>query len=74
MSRWTLKCENCSFPFTHSMIDDSGAVNFLEPAKPEFPEGGSELECPNCGHKDTYQRTDLMYSAQNFGRSLFGSN
>ena len=74
MSRWTLKCENCSFPFTHSMIDDSGALNFLEPAKPEFPEGGSELECSNCGHKDTYQRTDLMYSAQNFGRSLFGSN
>ena len=61
MPRWTLQCENCKFVFTHSMIDDSGALNFFEPPKPEFAEGGSELECPNCGHKATYQRTELSY-------------
>jgi hypothetical protein len=63
MPRWTLKCDNCDFEFTHSMIQDTGVVNFFLPPKPEFPEGGSELECPNCGYKDTYQRTDLIYNA-----------
>jgi hypothetical protein len=43
------------------MIADSGVANFFQPAKPEFPEEGAELECPNCGHKDTYQRTKLAY-------------
>jgi len=51
MVRWTLKCENCGFPFTHSLIDDSSAPNFFLPEKPDFPVGGSELECPNCGHE-----------------------
>jgi rubredoxin len=63
MPRWTLKCDNCNFEFTHSLIEDSGLVSFLEPSKPEFPEGGSELECPNCRHKDTFQRTELTYHA-----------
>ena len=61
MPRWTLRCDICDFRFTHSVIDDSRITNFMEPAKPEFPEGGSELECPNCGHKGTYQRTELAY-------------
>jgi hypothetical protein len=43
------------------MIEDSGVANFFQPPKPEFPEGGTELECPNCGSKDTYQRHDLAY-------------
>jgi rubredoxin len=63
MARWTLPCENCNFEFTHSMIGKSGAANFLEPPKPEFPDGGAELECPNCGHKDTYQRIELAYQS-----------
>jgi DNA-directed RNA polymerase subunit RPC12/RpoP len=29
--------------------------------QPSFPEGGRKFECPNCGHKATYQRTDLNY-------------
>jgi len=63
MARWTLKCKNCSFPFTHSQIDDSSASSFFLPEKPDFAVGGSEFECPNCGHQATYQRTDLMYQA-----------
>jgi rubredoxin len=63
MARWTLKCENCGFPFTHSQTDDSSAPNFFLPEKPDFPAGGSEFECPNCGHESTYQRTDLVYQA-----------
>jgi hypothetical protein len=42
------------------MIEDT-TLNFFEPPKPDFPEDGAELECPNCGNKDTYQRTDLIY-------------
>jgi len=61
MARWTLRCDNCSFEFTHSMIEDSGVANFFHPPKPEFPDGGAELECPNCGSKDTYQRHELAY-------------
>jgi predicted RNA-binding Zn-ribbon protein involved in translation (DUF1610 family) len=63
MARWTLKCENCGFPFPHTLIDDSSAPNYFLPEKPDFPVGGSELECPNCGHEATYQRTDLVYQA-----------
>ena len=61
MARWTLRCDNCNFDFTHSMIEDSGVANFFQPTKPEFPDGGTELECPNCGHKGTYQRHELAY-------------
>jgi rubredoxin len=45
------------------MIEEGGLVSFFEPSKPDFPEGGSELECPNCGHKDTFLRTELTYRA-----------
>jgi hypothetical protein len=43
------------------MIEDTWKATFFEVAKPDFPEGGAELECPNCGNKDTYQRTELIY-------------
>jgi hypothetical protein len=36
MARWTLKCENCGFPFTHSQIDDSSAPNFFLPESQTF--------------------------------------
>jgi rubredoxin len=61
MPRWALQCDNCNFVFTHSTIADAGALDFFLPEKPEFPGGGSALECPNCGHKDTYQRHELVY-------------
>jgi rubredoxin len=63
MARWTLRCDNCNFEFTHSMIDQASAIDFFEPSKPEFPEDGAELECPNCGSKDTYQRHELAYQS-----------
>jgi DNA-directed RNA polymerase subunit RPC12/RpoP len=63
MPRWELECANCKNKFTHSTIDDTGMLNYFLPLKPPFPSGGSEFECPNCGHKSTYQRTDLIYRA-----------
>jgi hypothetical protein len=62
MPKWVLKCDNCGSEFTHSMITDQGAESFYLPEKPDLGES-TELECPHCGNKDTYGRTDLMYRA-----------
>jgi hypothetical protein len=48
--------DNCDFEFTHSMIEDSGVTNFFGAAETGFLDGGAELECPNCGRKDSYRR------------------
>jgi hypothetical protein len=42
------------------MIADTLA-NFYFPTRPDFPDGGSELDCPHCGTKSTYKREDLIY-------------
>ena len=44
-------------PFCHRCHNDG----CFSPAKPDFPEGGSEFQYPKCGKTATYQRTDLMY-------------
>jgi hypothetical protein len=62
MASWMLECSNCGLPFQHSVIDAT-TMNFFFPVKPEFPAGGSELQCPNCEKNATYQRTDLIYRA-----------
>ena len=63
MPSWVLHCIHCKSEFTHSLIDDMKMLSYMFPAKPEFPPAGAELECPNCGLKATYQRTDLTYRA-----------
>jgi DNA-directed RNA polymerase subunit RPC12/RpoP len=62
MAIWQLECVNCNKTFEHSIVDESGLAMFFPP-KPEFPEGGSELQCPHCGHKAKYQRYQLTYQA-----------
>jgi len=62
MPRWTWTCKNCNFPFTHTYIVESNVFHYMEPAKPEIPYGGEEHECPNCGHKAVYHRTELTYA------------
>ena len=61
MPKWVLKCDNCNSEFTHSMITDQSAENYFLPQKPVI--GDAELECPHCGYKYTYDRSDLMYRA-----------
>jgi DNA-directed RNA polymerase subunit RPC12/RpoP len=61
MASWALPCSNCEAPFTHSQIAESNVFHYLEPAKPEFPPEGEEHQCPNCGYKAKYHRTDLIY-------------
>jgi hypothetical protein len=43
------------------MISDQGAENYFLPQKPAF--ANAEFACPNCGNKDTYEHTDLLYRA-----------
>jgi hypothetical protein len=63
MASWVLDCAKCELKFTHSMIEDAGLVSYFLTPKPQFPPGGSEFACPNCGYKAMYQRTDLKYLA-----------
>lgn len=63
MASWNLSCKNCQKSFVHSSIEVKEMSDYFLPEKPEFPEGGSDIECPNCGHVANYQRNDLTYSA-----------
>ena len=64
MPYWVLNCPHCRKDFNHSEID-GGKKHFglcALPAKPEFPEGGSWLECLNCKQTSLFQRFQLTYS------------
>jgi predicted RNA-binding Zn-ribbon protein involved in translation (DUF1610 family) len=60
MASWGITCVSCNKQFAQFDIEDTLENHFF-PAKPNFAEGGKEFECPNCGHKATYQRTELVY-------------
>ena len=60
MAAWGLRCVNCNQRLAQFAIEDT-LESYFFPEKPDFLEGGKEFECPNCGHKATYQRTDLVY-------------
>jgi DNA-directed RNA polymerase subunit RPC12/RpoP len=60
MAVWVLNCANCNQELTKCPIEDTLESYFL-PEKPDFPESGKEFECPNCGHKATYQRTNFVH-------------
>jgi DNA-directed RNA polymerase subunit RPC12/RpoP len=59
--RWVLICSNCGTEFTQSTIEATNFETFLYPPKPSVPEAGAEFECPKCGYKDFYDRTDLAF-------------
>ncbi len=65
MPHWFLNCSSCNKSFVHSAIavKRADSLDPFWPAKPAFPEGGSNLECPSCRKSATYQRYQLMYSA-----------
>jgi hypothetical protein len=63
MASWVLSCRNCKSELEYSKIADVGLANYFMPLKPEFPPHGIECECPNCGYKAFYQKTDIKYQA-----------
>jgi DNA-directed RNA polymerase subunit RPC12/RpoP len=60
MAAWGVTCLNCNRQFAQFNIEDD-LENLYLPVKPDLPKGGKELACPHCGHKATYQQTDLFY-------------
>jgi hypothetical protein len=64
MPTWVLRCSNCKLSFVHSKIPEAGLLNYLFPIRPEFPLGGSELKCPNCGKKATYDLIAVKHQGQ----------
>jgi uncharacterized C2H2 Zn-finger protein len=64
MARWVLDCPRCGKEFTHSKVEDKGfALGDWPEPKPEFPDGGQSLDCPNCQNTSLYQRHQLTYRA-----------
>jgi hypothetical protein len=61
MPNWMLSRPKCNRQFVHSAINAKTLESFFFSPKPNFPTGGSELTCPNCQHKTTYQRVELTY-------------
>jgi hypothetical protein len=62
LASWILVCSKQRIALHHSVID-AITMNYFLPAKPDFPEGGSEFQCPNCGRTATHKRTDPKYRA-----------
>jgi hypothetical protein len=64
MPQWVLNCQHCHKLFTCDEIDLASwaAYDPLWPPKPDFPEGGLRMACPNCKKGSTYQRYELMYT------------
>lgn len=64
MLHWVLKCPQCKIRFTHSEVhvDRKRYGLWMLPSKPEFHEGGSWIECPNCNTTSLFQRVQLDYA------------
>ena len=60
MERWVLNCEKCNVDIAHSEIEKVRDP-FMAFIKPEFPNGGLKINCPNCGETSIYQRYQLIY-------------
>jgi hypothetical protein len=61
MPTWVLTCRKCGSKFDYCKIDDADLQSHFFPAKPDFPAAGSDVRCPNCGFRRSYQRTNLTY-------------
>jgi hypothetical protein len=57
--KWVLSCKGCHAECVFAEIPDDTASYFF-PKKPQVPENFAH-KCKNCGHRGTYERTDLRY-------------
>ena len=64
MAHWVLRCPQCKVYFKHSEASAKQRYDlWVLPAKPEVPQGGSWLTCPNCKETSLFQRFHLIYAA-----------
>jgi hypothetical protein len=66
--RWVLGCPECKQEFTHTVIDPEYRTPLIDPFawigdKPDLPNDGVRLECPNCKKISVYKRYQLTYRA-----------
>src|SRR5580704_1825756 len=66
--KWVLRCKQCRSECVYAEIPSEGAANYFFPKKPEVP-AGLTFKCPDCGHKDSYTRADLVYHDDATSRS-----
>lgn len=60
--RWVLGCTECHKEFTQSVVPRSfhDYLVLVWPPKPEFPQGGMRMQCPNCRNVSVYERYQLV--------------
>jgi hypothetical protein len=58
--RLVLKCKECRAECSYADISSEGVASYFFPKKPEVP-ANFTYTCPMCGHKDLYDRSDLVY-------------
>jgi endogenous inhibitor of DNA gyrase (YacG/DUF329 family) len=63
MPRWVLNCPKCQKEFTHTQIERRNLQDYYLEPKPDFPEEGLSVQCPNCKVSAVYQRRHLIYRA-----------
>jgi len=62
MPQWAFHCPQCNTELTHSQIYVSSIREpFTFLSKPELPDGGLKLACPNCQKTSVYLRHQLTY-------------
>ena len=64
MPQCVLNCQHCHKPVTRGEINLASLASYdpLWAPKPDFPEGGLRMMCPNCKKPSIYQRYELMYA------------
>jgi hypothetical protein len=65
--QWFLNCHQCRKYFKHSDIEPRPTNHLsdydpLWPYRPDVPEEGFQMACPNCGETATYHRYQLTLS------------
>ena len=63
MPRWVLNCPSCQKEFTHTEIERRSFQDYYLEPKPDFPEEGLSVQCPNCKTSSVYHRRHLTYRA-----------
>jgi hypothetical protein len=58
-ARWVLSCRRCGADLVRCPAEQVLALEIA--IKPDFPNGGLKVQCPNCGKSFFYERHQLVY-------------
>jgi endogenous inhibitor of DNA gyrase (YacG/DUF329 family) len=63
MTRWVLECPSCKQEIIHSLIEKRTIADYFFDKKPDFPDGGLTVDCPNCHKRSVFENRELAYRA-----------